>query len=52
MATLNEPKNAITRVPQNRLNCAQFTHEIGSLRNRAASWQDLCIHEVRDLPGL
>ena len=51
MATLNDPKNAITMVPQNTLKYAQFMHEIGSLRNRAASWQDLLFPEIHNLPG-
>ncbi len=51
MATLADPKNVITMVPQNTFKYAQFMHEIGSLRNRAASWKDLFFPEIHDLPG-
>ena len=51
MATLNDPKNVITMVPQNTLKYAHFMHEIGSLRNRARSWKDLFFPEIHDLPG-
>ncbi len=51
MATLNDPRNVITMVPQNTLKYAQFMHEIGSLKNRASSWKDLFFPDVHDLPG-
>jgi NitT/TauT family transport system substrate-binding protein len=51
MATLNDPKNVFTMVPQNTLKYAQFMHEIGSLRTRANSWKDLFFPEIHDLPG-
>ena len=51
MASLNDPKNVITMVPQNTFKYAQFMHEIGSLKNRANSWKDLFFPDVHDLPG-
>lgn len=51
MATLGDPKNVITMVPQNTFKYAQFMHEIGSLKNKAASWKDLFFPEIHDLPG-
>ena len=51
LASLNDPKNVITMVPQNTLKYAQFMHEIGSLKNRATSWKELFFPEVHDLPG-
>ena len=51
MATLNDPKNVITMVPQNTLKYAQFMHDIGSLKNRANSWKDLFFPDIHDLPG-
>jgi NitT/TauT family transport system substrate-binding protein len=51
VASLNDPKNVITMVPQNTLKYAQFMHEIGSLKNRARSWKDLFFPEIHDLPG-
>ena len=51
MATLNDPRNVITMVPQNTLKYAQFMHEIGSLKNRASSWKDLFFPEIHDSPG-
>jgi NitT/TauT family transport system substrate-binding protein len=51
MTTLSDPKNVITMVPQNTFKYAQFMHEIGSLKNRPASWKDLFFPEVHDLPG-
>lgn len=51
MAALNDPKNIMTMVPQNTSKYAQFMHEIGSLKNRANSWQDLFFPDIHDLPG-
>lgn len=51
LATLNDPKNVITMVPQNTLKYAQFMHEIGSLKHRANSWKDLFFPDIHDLPG-
>ena len=51
VASLNDPKNVITMVPQNTLKYAQFMHEIGSLKNRANSWKDLFFPDIYDLPG-
>ena len=51
MTTLNDPKNVITMAPRNTSKDAQFMHEIGSLRNRPASWKGLFFPEVHDLPG-
>ena len=51
MATLNDPKNVITMVPQNTFKYAQFMHEIGSLKSRPNSWKDLFFPEIHDLPG-
>ena len=51
MATLNDPKNVITMVPQNTFKYAQFMHEIGSLKRKPDSWKDLFFPEVHDLPG-
>ncbi len=51
VATLNDPKNVITMVPQNTLKYAQFMYEIGSLKNRANSWKDLFFPEIHELPG-
>jgi NitT/TauT family transport system substrate-binding protein len=51
MTTLSDPKNVLTMVPQNTLKYAQFMHEIGSLKNKAASWKDFFFPEVHDLAG-
>jgi NitT/TauT family transport system substrate-binding protein len=51
VASLDDPRNVITMVPQNTLKYAQFMNEIGSLKNRAESWKDLFFPEVHDLPG-
>jgi NitT/TauT family transport system substrate-binding protein len=51
VASLNDPKNVITTVPQNTLKYAQFMHEIGSLKTRADSWKDMFFPEAHDLPG-
>ena len=48
---MNDPNNVITMVPQNTLKYAQFMQEIGSLKNRAASWKDLFFPDIHDLPG-
>ena len=51
VASLDDPRNVITMVPQNTLKYAQFMNEIGSLKNRAESWKDLFFPEIHDLPG-
>src|SRR4051812_4005194 len=51
MTTLSDPKNVITMVPQNTYKYAQFMNEIGSLKNKPASWKELFFPEVHDLPG-
>ena len=51
MAVLSDPKNIITTTPQNTHKYAEFMHEIGSLKNRAASWKDLFFEDIHKLPG-
>jgi NitT/TauT family transport system substrate-binding protein len=51
VASLDDPRNIITMVPQNTLKYAQFMNDIGSLKNRAESWKDLFFPEIHDLPG-
>jgi NitT/TauT family transport system substrate-binding protein len=51
IASLSDPRNVITMVPQNTLKYAHFMHDIGSLKHRANSWKDLFFPDIHDVPG-
>ena len=48
---LEDPQIAFTTTPQNVKKYADFMHEIGSIRNRPESWQDLFFPEIHPTPG-
>jgi NitT/TauT family transport system substrate-binding protein len=48
---LADPSVAFTTTPENVMRYAEFMHDIGSIRNRPASWTDLFFPEVHGLSG-
>ena len=51
LAIMNDPQVHYTMAPERLLPYAQFMHQVGTLKNRPASWKDLFFPEVHDLPG-
>jgi NitT/TauT family transport system substrate-binding protein len=48
---LNDPHLKFTTTPENVMKYATFMHDIGSLKNRPASWKDLFFPEILGAPG-
>jgi NitT/TauT family transport system substrate-binding protein len=48
---LSEPHVKFTTTPENVMKYADFMHEIGSIRNRPASWKDMFFPEIHGAPG-
>jgi NitT/TauT family transport system substrate-binding protein len=51
VGVLEDPQIAFTTTPQNVKKYADFMHEIGSIRNRPASWQEMFFPEIHPVPG-
>ena len=51
LALMNDPQVRYTLAPDRILPFAQFMHQVGTLRNRPATWQDLFFPDIHDLPG-
>lgn len=51
LAIMNDPQVHYTLAPERLLPYAQFMHQVGTLKNRPASWKDLFFPEIHDLPG-
>jgi len=51
LALMNDPQVRYTMAPDRVLPYAQFMNQIGTLKNRPASWKDMFFPEVHDLPG-
>ena len=51
VAVLEDPQIAFTTTPQNVKKYADFMHDIGSIRNRPASWTDMFFDEIHAAPG-
>jgi len=51
LALMSDPQVRYTMAPERVLPYAQFMNQIGTLKNRPASWKDLYFPEVHDLPG-
>ncbi len=51
LAMMNDPQVSYTLAPERVLPYAQFMNQIGSLKNRPASWKDLFFPEIHNLPG-
>jgi NitT/TauT family transport system substrate-binding protein len=48
---LSESSSKFTTTPENVMKYADFMKEIGSIRNRPASWKDLFFPEIQSAPG-
>jgi NitT/TauT family transport system substrate-binding protein len=48
---LSEKSSKFTTTPENVMKYASFMKEIGSIRNRPASWKDLFFPEIQSAPG-
>jgi NitT/TauT family transport system substrate-binding protein len=48
---LNDPHVKFTTAPENVMKYATFMHDIGSIKNRPASWKDLFFSEIHGVPG-
>lgn len=51
LALMSDPQVRYTLAPERVLAFAQFMHQIGTLKNRPSSWQDLFFPDIHDLPG-
>jgi len=48
---MSDPQVNYTLSPERLLPYAQFMHQVGTLKNRPAAWQDLFFQELHDQPG-
>ena len=48
---LNDPRVKFTTTPENVMKYAAFMHDVGSIKNRPASWKDLFFPEIQGAPG-
>jgi len=48
---MQDPQVSYTLVPERVLPFARFMHQVGTLKNNPASWQDLFFPEIHSLPG-
>jgi NitT/TauT family transport system substrate-binding protein len=48
---LNDAHMKFTTTPENVMKYAAFMHDVGSIRNRPASWKDLFFPEIEGAPG-
>jgi NitT/TauT family transport system substrate-binding protein len=51
LALMSDPQVRYTLAPERVLPYAQFMNQIGTLKNRPASWKDMFFPDVHDLPG-
>lgn len=51
MAVLEDPDIKFTLVPQNVKTYADFMVDVGSIKNRPATWKDVFFEHVHELPG-
>lgn len=51
LALMSDPQVRYTMAPERVLPYAQFMNQIGTLKNRPASWKDMYFPEIHDLPG-
>lgn len=51
LAIMSDPQVRFTMAPERVLPYAQFMHQVGTLKNRPASWKDMFFPEVHELPG-
>ncbi|MCC2595865.1 ABC transporter substrate-binding protein [Pusillimonas sp. MFBS29] len=48
---LSDPKVEYNLTPQGLMAFADFMHEIGTIKTKPASWKDLFVTQMHDLPG-
>jgi NitT/TauT family transport system substrate-binding protein len=48
---LSDPTSRFTTTPENVMKYASFMNEIGSIKNKPASWKDLFFPEIHSAPG-
>ena len=48
---LSDPQTKFTTTPENVMKYADFMHNIGSIKNRPASWKDLFFPEIHGTRG-
>jgi NitT/TauT family transport system substrate-binding protein len=48
---LNDPHVKFTTTPENVMKYATFMHDVGSIKNRPASWKDVFFSEIQGAPG-
>ena len=48
---MNDPQVKYTLAPERVQPYAEFMHQVGTLKNKPASWKDLFFPEIHDLPG-
>jgi len=48
---LTDPSSKFTTTPENIMKYANFMNEVGSIRNKPASWKDLFFPEIHVAPG-
>ncbi len=48
---MSDPQVNYTMSPERLLPYAQFMHQVGTLKNKPAAWQDLFFPELHDQPG-
>jgi len=51
LAIMNDPQVHYTLAPERILPYAQFMQQVGTLKNKPASWKDLFFPDIHDLPG-
>jgi NitT/TauT family transport system substrate-binding protein len=51
VAVLDDPDNKFTTAPQNVMTYANFMNDVGTLKARPASWQDLFFPEIHGVAG-
>jgi len=51
LAQMNDPDLEYTVVPNNVFKYAEFMNKVGTIKNKAASWKDLCFPNLHDKAG-
>jgi NitT/TauT family transport system substrate-binding protein len=51
ISVLSDPEIKFTTTPENVMKYSSFMADIGSIKNRPASWKDLFFPEIHGVPG-
>ncbi len=51
LAILNDPQVEFTMTPKGIMKFAEFMNEVGTLKTKPASWKDVFLPEIHELPG-